>query len=395
MRILLPSIVDPADRAGGAWTVTRELIRLLEQGPLAADVEVVPLPGYAGLARRSRQAAAIAASLISPLPAKVAFARDRRLRAEFRAALVARPPDLVLVNGADLLWLLRDVPRTVPAALVAHNIESHLLAAQIAQISATGGHLRPFGWWAARECRRLRDFELVGLGHVGRVVFLSSADETYAREQVPGLRTMTLPPVFGDPPTPRAPVSGVPSGRLELGMLANFEWWPNTHGLRWFLREVFPSAPARTRLHLYGNGGRSAAGSDPRIVAHGFVNDLAEVWSTCDFMICPIRAGSGVCVKVAESVYHGMPILATPTAVRGLPIAPSSALAVFDHSEEWIRFLHRDADGFAREVVPPEVAERFHAANYTEDLAAFLGEPTSALAITEPPVLRGTGERGN
>ncbi|MCY7303212.1 MAG: glycosyltransferase family 4 protein [Thermoleophilia bacterium] len=369
-RIFFPSIVNPSFRGGGAWTVTRELVRLLEEGPLAADVEVIACQRRTGRSRRLRQARAIVASLVSPLPAKVQFTKDAGLRGLVREALASRPFDLVLINGSDLLWLLPDVPPTMQRALIAHNIESKLFEAKVA---AAGGGLRPFRRLTNREGRRLHDFELDGLGRVRRVGFLSSANEAYTRTQAPGLRTMTLPPVFGGPPAPRPSARVASPGHLELGMVANFDWWPNVHGLNWFLREVFPGAPGHARLHLYGHGSESVAPSHPRIVSHGFVHDLSEVWSACDFMICPIRTGSGVCVKVAESLYNGAPVLATHKAARGLPITSGPAVALFDQPEEWIRFLHRDAPAFAGETVPVAVSARFHAAAYAEPLATFLG----------------------
>lgn len=374
MRILLPSIVDPALSGGGAWTVTRELVRMLKEGPLAAEVEVVALPRYAGRRRRVRQARAIAASLLSPRPAKIQFAFDRHLRARTRVALASRPFDLALINGTDLLWLLSELPPALPRALVAHNIESQLFSAQV---SSTGLAVRPFSRWANRECARLRTYELEGLRRAGGVIFLSSADEAHAAAHAPSLRRITIPPVFSDPPAPRSVAPMRTPGRVELGMLANFDWWPNPDGLDWFLRNVFPGAPKGTRLHLFGRGSDSVAPPHPRIVGHGFTRELTDVWTTCDFMICPIRSGSGVCVKVAESLYHGVPTLATSKAVRGLPIEARRApgVAVLDNPDEWIQFLHQEAQQFANEIVPSTVSERFHPAAYAEALAVFLSPP--------------------
>src|SRR6476469_9574786 len=53
-----------------------------------------------------------------------------------------------------------------------------------------------------------------------------------------------------------------------------------------------------------------------RVTQHGPVDNLAEVWSRCDLMICPMLTGSGVSTKLAEAVYHGVPGLATSLATR-------------------------------------------------------------------------------
>lgn len=376
MRILVLSIVDPAIQKGGAWTATRELIRLLKEGPLAADVEILACRDYSGFARRKRQASAVGRSLFSPLPAKIEFTRSTEMLAKLRELLAARTFELIILNGTDVLWMLPHLPEGVPRVLIAHNIENELFASQLTQ----PGFLLPLvRTLADREWRRLRAFEIDGLRQIGRVVFLSTADEIYARAHCPGVQTMTVPPVFWDPPFRRSCPAGTPGGPAEstvinIGLLANFDWWPNQRGLAWFLRDVFPNVPSNLKLHLFGYGSDSAAPTHPQIAAHGFVDDLSEVWKACDFMICPIFSGGGICVKAAEALYHGMPLLATTKSVRGLPLETHPAIALSDTAEGWIEFLRSDAAAFARQCVPASLSERFSALAYAQALADFLRE---------------------
>ncbi len=379
MRILVLSIVDPAIQKGGAWTTTREFIRLLKEGPLAADVEVLACRDFTGVARRRRQVSAVVRSLFSPVPAKIEFTRSDSMLANLRQLLAARAFDLILLNGTDLLWLLPHLPPGIPRVLIAHNIENELFASQVGSGIFSLPLIRSV---VDREWRRLRDYEIEGLRQVGRVVFISTADESYARAQSPGLETITLPPLFSDSSTRRPCPAAGESPRLEIGMLANFHWWPNRQGLSWFLRDVFPYAPPHARLHLFGSGSESVAPRHPRIVSHGFVKDLMEVWTTCDFMICPRISGAGVSVKFAEALYHGMPVLATTKAARGLPLEPHPGIALLDTAAEWIQFLNEDAASLARQCIPAALSSRFDASNYTQSLANFLARSTTMIRNT-------------
>jgi glycosyltransferase involved in cell wall biosynthesis len=368
IRVLMPSIVDPQVQVGGAWTVTRALVRLLEEGPLGAEVHVVATRRRSRAGHLLRQCTAIGRAIVSEQPAKIEFSRSRRILSEVEHLLRQQHFDLVVLNGSDLLWLLPYLPREMLRVVVAHNIEHHLFASQLGRRAGRRGISAR---WLQRDCERLQRFELEGLRRAHNVVFLSSADAQYAVSECPGLRAITLPPIFDGPRAPR-PVREPGADALEIGMLANFEWWPNRQGLQWFLREIFPHLRPQIRLHLFGSGSVRTARRSPRIVAHGYVHHVGDAWRTCDFMICPILSGSGVCVKLAEAIYNGVPVLATHFAARGLPLSPHPAIALRDGADTWVRFLNQEGPGFARQTVPSDISARFSSDAHTRALSDFM-----------------------
>ena len=264
--------------------------------------------------------------------------------------------------------MLPKLPPRVPRVLVAHNIEHELYAAQIETLAP--------GWRLARQAlardlSRLRAFELAGWRDIGNVIFVSSADAETAERLCPGLNALVVPPVFDYPPRRRALPPEDPA-TLEIGFLANFDWWPNRHGLSWFLDRVFPAIADRTRLHVFGSNSRSAPNRQ-HIVRHGFVERLEQVWDRCDLMICPVSKGGGVSIKVAEAVYNGMPILSTSFGARGLPLQPDPGVVCLDDAGEWIRFLSSPA---ARSLRTHRVSEScavpFQVETNTGELHRFL-----------------------
>jgi glycosyltransferase involved in cell wall biosynthesis len=173
------------------------------------------------------------------------------------------------------------------------------------------------------------------------VLFLSQEEAAYAQSLCEELRPATVPPVFDYEPAIRKPRK--PSPPLELGLLGNFGWWPNQLGLRWFVREVLPSLKSPVRLNLFGQPGGRRWKGHPRIREHGTIEEIQQVWDTCDLMICPSFSSAGVRVKLAEAIYNGVPVLATNLAARGLPIDPDAALIFFDAARDWIDFLNSSA----------------------------------------------------
>ena len=329
--MLIASIVDPVEDKGGAGTVTRGLQALIRHCyPTAQLVTVAPGPARW---RKGRQAFCVASALVTPMPAKVRYLYRRSFAAKIQRMLRQESFDFLVVNGSDLAWCLDLAPAHIPKVTVVHNTESRIYYGQLASLH---GPLRLLASVLNHDVRRLARYELEGLRRVSGAIFLSEADAEYAAGHLPALKFIVMPPVFPEPPRRTAKR---PSRFLELGFLANLGWWPNREGLDWFLREVFPLLPSDVHLNLFGAGTRRLDARHPRITGHGFVSDLNEVWDTCDWMIVPIREGSGVAVKTAECLHHGMPILTTSFGLRGLPAVESPLVIRLESASEWIQFL--------------------------------------------------------
>jgi len=93
MRILMPSIVDPREARGGAWTATRGLIRVLELAWPGLAIECMPVPSRSRAAHRARQLRCLAQGALGiGMPAKAAFSRSTTIRRRIRARLRSAPP---------------------------------------------------------------------------------------------------------------------------------------------------------------------------------------------------------------------------------------------------------------------------------------------------------------
>jgi hypothetical protein len=276
--------------------------------------------------------------------------------------------DVVLLNGSDLLWLLDELPASLPCVVVAQNIEHTLFDSQVRSMSSL-----PAPLWRLlnRDRDRLEKYELAGFQRAGNVIFLCAEDAAYAKRRCADLNMLIQPPVFLYPPPVREMTERV-GDLLEIGFVANLGWWPNREGLDWFLKQVLPHVKDRVRLHLFGV--RSEAAVDlASVKAHGFVADPARVWGSCHLMICPIFSGGGVAIKVAEAIYNRVPILASPFAMRGLlPIEEDPAVVVLDGAADWVRFLRSDeARALAGGRVSAALAGRFNARHHLSAIRGF------------------------
>jgi hypothetical protein len=149
-------------------------------------------------------------------------------------------------------------------------------------------------------------------------------------------------------------------------------WWPNRQGLSWFLSQVFPHVGPNIHLHLFGAETERYGRRPARVTPHGPMDNLADAWSQCDLMICPIHTdGGGVCTKLAEAVYHGVPVLATSLATRGLPLADDPCITVSDNAEGWIEYLTSPGAN-AGQGISPVLSQQFAVETHREAVQRFV-----------------------
>lgn len=114
----------------------------------------------------------------------------------------------------------------------------------------------------------------------------------------------------------------------------------NVDGMHWFLTDIWPHIRARlpdTQLRVAGAvcTKLDAYGRRAGVVLLGCVTDLAPLYRRADVVISPLRAGSGLKIKLVEALAHGKPIVATTVTVQGVTHLLDGVLALADTSEDF------------------------------------------------------------
>ena len=108
-----------------------------------------------------------------------------------------------------------------------------------------------------------------------------------------------------------------------------------------------PGAP----LHVYGKQ-VSCWPALPNVYWHGYVDDLAEVYSDDSISLLPVLRAGGIKTKMIEAWAYGRPVLANPAAFEGLDVRGYPLVVP---EEEWGPYImspemHRDSWLRAAEV---------------------------------------------
>jgi glycosyltransferase involved in cell wall biosynthesis len=118
--------------------------------------------------------------------------------------------------------------------------------------------------------------------------------------------------------------------------VANFAYQPNVDAALYLGETIWPlihREVADAQLWLVGNEPpleveALAAGSDG-VKVTGRVADVTPYMEEAKVVVCPLRIGGGVKVKVLEALYLGKAIVTTTVGAQGIP-DPNSAMWVVD-----------------------------------------------------------------
>lgn len=364
MKILFVASTLHFEGHGGANTHTRAILGLFKTIE-GAEVKCLALPlPHSWAPQKFRQASAIITGLVSGEPSKSRFFLDRKALLIFRNAMEAEHFDAVVFNSADLLPLSRHLGKATPCILVSHNVETEIIRGQIERLGAP----RIIRNFLKRDIRNTSAAEVDGAKRCALIITISTEDAKWYRHHIPNAEIITVPSAFSQPPYS----GGRPPNKrpLQIGYLADLNWWPNREGAEWLVETILPKLPVNAiEVHFFGSGSEAYERRLPMLRGHGYVDNLDSLWNSANFTISPIFSGSGVNIKLVESLYNGVPALATPHASRGLPPLSDPALMIVQ-PEEWLQFLQSErAVELANSRVRKETSDLFSRRSYASLVA--------------------------
>lgn len=337
-----------------------------------------PWPARRGDQLRAHQALAALAgrhevTLLAPsspgLPPPVALAATERYRpgppahrlaVALRSLLRGEPLQQPLFASADLA---RRAARLAPLAdlVLLQLVRLAPLARQVAGrpllvdfVDCLSGNLerraerdhRPLAPLLRAEARRLACAEraLLAASTLGAVV---AERDRAALAAVAGPELAARVEVIPLAVSPGRAGGSASGGPPRLVLTGNLGYFPTREAARWLLAEVWPAVRrARPEAELLLAGDRPPASLRRTAERAGARVDpapasLERVLAGATLALAPMRAGSGVPVKVLEAWAAGVPVVASPEAAAGTTARPGEELAVAGGAEAWVTAILR------------------------------------------------------
>lgn len=133
------------------------------------------------------------------------------------------------------------------------------------------------------------------------------------------------------------PANRHPQSRNIL-TLGSLHYPPNADGIRWFVEEIFPQIRAQApdvTLTIIGKNPpadfqRWAAQEPDVFNVTGYVEELTPYMEKAALMVVPVRAGSGMRVRLLEAFARAMPTVTTTIGLEGIEATSGQEVLVAD-----------------------------------------------------------------
>jgi len=198
--------------------------------------------------------------------------------------------------------------------LRAHNVE-HKIWERIAKDT-------PFfikRWYINHLANTLKEYELSALETVDGIAAITRKDAAFFRKYC-SKPIIDIPyGVYPEEFTPKYEIEGQP----KFYHIGSMNWMPNEEGIRWFIDEVLPKTVEKVPSFVYHLAGRNMPEwlttlNNPNIDVIGEVPDAKAFVAENDVAIVPLLAGSGIRIKIIESMAMGKTVITTRVGAEGI-----------------------------------------------------------------------------
>jgi len=139
----------------------------------------------------------------------------------------------------------------------------------------------------------------------------------------------------------------------------------NTESMLWFVNSVLPLIP-KYKIHVIGRICQKIP-DHPQLIKHGIVEDIGMFYARAKMTICPMLSGTGIKIKVLESLHHGLPVITNRRGVDGLINKINNGCLVADNEVQFadgIKRLMEDTSFYSKQK---EYAQVFYHSFYTRE----------------------------
>ena len=198
--------------------------------------------------------------------------------------------------------------------LRAHNVE-HLIWERMAK--GTRFFLKRA--YIKHLARTLKNYELSAINQVDGIVAITRKDAAFFRKYCP-TPTVDIPyGVYPEEFTPNYEIEGKPT----FYHIGSMNWMPNEEGIRWFIDDCLEAVVAKTPDFVFHLAGRHMPEwlrelKDPHLDVVGEVPDAKAFVASHDVAIVPLLSGSGIRIKIIESMAMGKAVITTQIGAEGI-----------------------------------------------------------------------------
>jgi len=280
--------------------------------------------------------------------------------------LEQEPFDIVQLESLFVTPYIEVIRKKSQAKIVlrAHNIE-HIIWQRVA--STEKNFLKKI--YLNIQAKRLKKYELNAADKVDGIATITEKDKSFFMEHSKNTPSISIP--FGI----EEKVTHYKNENREfpsLFFLGSLNWIPNTDGLKWFIDNVWEKiSKMHPELPFYIAGRHVPPWlknlNKKNIFVIGEVEDALEFMSSKMIMIVPLLSGSGMRVKIIESMYASNAIISTAVGAEGIDYTQRKDILIADTPEAFVSAMSTCTENKDLCIQIGENAQKLIKAKYIND----------------------------
>lgn len=254
--------------------------------------------------------------------------------------------DIVILETSYMAWIIPIIRKIQPGAKVVLDLQNaeHTIMWRMAQ---NGGLTEKDRKRYLLEYRKTFEWEKQFWPAVDFCIAVSSVEARLFSRYAPGVPVMTVV-AGGGVDTEDIPHHCKPRGisAFDIAFVGTM-WYPNIHGILWFIDRVFPAVRAwfaETKLHIVGSGKPSsrllkAVEGRREIIFWGQQSDDRSILAGAGVFVVPLFIGAGTRVKIMTAWSLGLPVVSTSIGAEGLRYKHGTDILIADCPEEFAMWV--------------------------------------------------------
>ncbi len=247
--------------------------------------------------------------------------------------------DIIQVEMLYMLPYLKTIRKFSRAKVVlrAHNIE-HLIWKRVA--IEEKNYIKKL--YLRHLATTLENYEKTIINHVDGIIPITKKDALFFS----GETNVPVEAVSFGIDFNKIPYKKQAKPEHALFHIGSMNWIPNIEGIKWFLNEVWPEVSKtipEIKLYLAGRETPDWLKNSnlKNVVVVGEVPDAFEFMASKTISIAPLFSGSGIRIKIIESMAMGKAVIATTVGAEGINYTDGKNILIADTKKGFIKAIKK------------------------------------------------------
>ncbi len=334
MKVLFITTILPIEPKSGGEIVSKLFMNSLEE--LGYNVEVLgylrkgeneaSLPSNMRLVKNiviesSSSLVFTLKNLIKSLIRKRPFSSQKFVTPEYikliKNIISQKKHQIIIIDHFQMGWVLEYIPNNINIISIGHNIESDLY-----QQLTNNAQNKVIKLIYEMEAKKMLKLEENIVKRSDRILTLTEANK-YRYSELFSHSSDKITSVCIPPYEIPSICNSKENKKWDIGIIGSWTWKSNMQGLEWFIESVYPLLPKDIRIAIAGKGADHLKGKYSNIEYLGYVESANDFMQLSRVIAIPSTLGDGIQIKSIESISLGLPIVATPFALRSIEDLPS------------------------------------------------------------------------